>query len=68
MPTRANQHQALDVMSTVGDNDGEQRETTLSLDWATNSREPLEFFAALIVGGYDWLGFTPNDGGPPKHG
>lgn len=64
MPVRANQHQANDVMSTVGDDDGKTRETTLPVDVVTNARDPFEFFAALIIGGYDWLGFTPNDGGP----
>jgi methyltransferase of ATP-grasp peptide maturase system len=66
MPVRANQHQANDVMSTVGDDDGATRETTLPVDMVTNARIPFEFFAALVIGGYDWLGFTPNDGGPAQ--
>lgn len=66
MPVRANQHQANDVMSTVGDDDGMTRETTLPVDVVTNTRDPFEFFAALIIGGYDWLGFIPNDGGPTQ--
>jgi Protein-L-isoaspartate(D-aspartate) O-methyltransferase (PCMT) len=64
MPVRANQHQANDVMSTVGDDDGTTRETTLPVDVVTNARDPFEFFAALIIGGYDWLGFT--QGGPVR--
>jgi protein-L-isoaspartate O-methyltransferase len=66
MPLRANQHQANDVLSTVGDNDGDKRETTLPVGRATNTRDPFEFFAALTVGGYDWLGFTPSNGGPTE--
>jgi methyltransferase of ATP-grasp peptide maturase system len=66
MPLRANQHQANDVLSKVGDDDGTMRETALPVDVATNARDPFEFFAALIVGGYDWLGFTPSDGGPAQ--
>jgi methyltransferase of ATP-grasp peptide maturase system len=65
MPARANQHQANDVISTVGD-DGTTRGTTLPVDRATNAQDPFEFFAALIIGGYDWLGFTPNAGGPAQ--
>jgi len=64
MPTRANQHQPMDVLSTVGDNDGDQRETVLSVDAVTNPGDPFQFFAALAVGGYDWLEFIPNDGSP----
>ncbi|MGI9002394.1 MAG: methyltransferase domain-containing protein [Pseudonocardia sp.] len=66
MPIRANQHQASDVLSTVGDNDGETRETALPVGVATSPDDPFEFFSALTVGGYDWLGFTPNDGGPTE--
>lgn len=66
MPVRANQHQANDVLSKVGDDDGETRDTALSVDAATKARDPFEFFAALIVGGYDWLGFTPSDGSPAE--
>lgn len=66
MPIRANQHQALDVLSTVDDHDGEERETTLPVDWATNPAKLFEFFAALLTGGYDWLRFIPNDGGPTE--
>jgi methyltransferase of ATP-grasp peptide maturase system len=64
MPLRANQHQPNDVLSTVADNDGDKRETTLSVDASTNTCDPFEFFAALTVGGYDWLRFTPNNDGP----
>lgn len=64
MPVRANQHQANDVLPTVGDDDGTTRDTTLPADVATNARDPFEFFAALMVGGYDWFSFTPDDGGP----
>lgn len=69
MPVRSNQRQADDVLSTLdsnGDDDGETRGTALPVDAATNARDPFEFFAALIVGGYDWLGFTPNDGSPAE--
>ncbi|MGH3794035.1 MAG: ATP-grasp peptide maturase system methyltransferase [Pseudonocardiaceae bacterium] len=66
MPIRSNQHQANDVLSTVSDNDGKTRDTTLSVDCATNTSNPFEFFAALTVGGYDWLGFIPSDGGPAE--
>jgi SAM-dependent methyltransferase len=66
MPVRANQHRANDVLSTVGDDDGDTRETTLPVAVATSPADPFEFFAALIVGGYDWLSFTPSDGGPDK--
>lgn len=66
MPLRANHHQPNDVLATVSDNDGDNRETALPVDAATNTREPFEFFAALTVGGYNWLGFTPNDGSPTE--
>ena len=66
MPIRANQHQVNDVFSTVGDDYGHTRETTLHANLATNPADPFEFFAALIVGGYDWLGFIPSDGGPAE--
>lgn len=66
MPLRVNQYQTMDMLSAIGDNDGEERETTLSVDGAINARSPFEFFAALIVGGYDWLGFTPSNGSPAE--
>ena len=36
------------------------------MDRATNTRDPFEFFAALTVGGYGWLGFIPDDGAPAE--
>lgn len=36
------------------------------MDAATNTGDPFEFFAALTVGGYNWLGFIPDDGGPAE--
>ena len=66
MPIRANQHQATDVLSTVGEGDGETRETALPVDVATDAADRFEFFAALTVGGYDCLGFTPGNGGPTE--
>ncbi len=66
MPLRANQHRANNVLSTVGDDDGDTRETTLPVTVATSPTDPFEFFAALSVGGYDWLSFTPSDGGPTE--
>lgn len=66
MPLRAHQHQASEVLSTVGDDDGQTRGTALPVGVATDAQDPFEFFSALSVGGYDWLGFTPNDGGPTE--
>lgn len=66
MPLRANQHQPMDVLSTVGDNDGDKRETALPVDAVINTSDPFEFFAALVVGGYNWLRFTPGDGSPAE--
>ncbi|MGH3567580.1 MAG: methyltransferase domain-containing protein [Pseudonocardia sp.] len=66
MPIRSNQHRANDVLATIDDDSGGARSTTLPIDVATNASHPFEFFAALIAGGYDWLGFTPKDGGPAE--
>lgn len=43
MPLRANQHQASDVLSTVGDNDGVKRDTILSVECGTDTSNPFEF-------------------------
>jgi methyltransferase of ATP-grasp peptide maturase system len=66
MPLRDKGHQtAIDVLATVGDYDADTRETGLPADQVTNAAA-FEFFAALVTGGFDTLGFTPNDGGPPE--
>ncbi|MGH4017250.1 MAG: ATP-grasp peptide maturase system methyltransferase [Pseudonocardiaceae bacterium] len=66
MPIRTNQHHTLTILSTISDDDGYTSETVLPVDQAINTSSPFEFFAALLVGGYDWLGFTPSDGGPAE--
>lgn len=66
MPIRANQHHTLAMLTAIGDDDGHTSETVLPVDQAINTSSPFEFFAALLVGGYDWLGFTPGDGGPAE--
>lgn len=66
MPIRANQHHTLTMLSTIDDNEGHTSETVLPVDQAINTSSPFEFFAALLVGGYDCLGFTPSDGGPAE--
>jgi protein-L-isoaspartate O-methyltransferase len=66
MPIRANQHHTLPILSAIGDNDGDARQTALAVNAATDAGDPFEFFAALIVGGYDCLGFVHNDGGPAE--
>jgi len=66
MPLRAKGHQtAMDVLATVGDQDADIRETDLPVGQVANAAA-FEFFAALVTGGFDTLGFTPNDGGPPE--
>lgn len=66
MSLRANQHHTLPMLSTISDNDGYTRETALPVEQTIDTRSPCEFFAALLVGGYDWLGFTPSDGSSPE--
>jgi methyltransferase of ATP-grasp peptide maturase system len=66
MSVRAHQHHAHQVLAGVRDEDGDARETELSVAAATDARHPFEFLAGLAVGGDDWLGFTPDDGGDPE--
>lgn len=66
MPLRTKGHQTgMDALATVGDHDTDTRETGLPVDQVTNAAA-FEFFAALVTGGFDTLGFTPNNGGPPE--
>lgn len=66
MSLRDHQHSASAVLSTVDRDWGDVRTTTLPVAAATDPGDPFEFFAALIVGGYDWLSFTPSDGSPTQ--
>jgi methyltransferase of ATP-grasp peptide maturase system len=66
MSVRAHQHHAHHVLAGVQDEDGDVRETALSAAAATDARHPFEFLAGLAVGGYDWLGLTPDAGGAPE--
>jgi SAM-dependent methyltransferase len=67
MGVRANHHDTLAIMSDIDDNDGDQRKTSLPVDQTIRTNSPFEFFGALITGGYDWLGFTPSNGGPVEN-
>ncbi|WP_170220789.1 ATP-grasp peptide maturase system methyltransferase [Amycolatopsis cihanbeyliensis] len=66
MPIRGTRHDAaLDAFRSLKDYQGTQRTTNLTAEVATGGG-PFEFFAALRVGGYDHMSFTPNDGGPTE--
>ncbi|MPZ83137.1 MAG: methyltransferase domain-containing protein [Actinophytocola sp.] len=66
MPIRGTRHDAaLDAFRSVQDYQGTHGTTDLAAEVATGS-SPFEFFAALRVGGYDHMSFTPNGGGPTE--
>lgn len=66
MPVRSTRHDAaLDAFRSAQDYQGTQRTTELAAEVATGS-DPFEFFAALRVGGYDHMSFTPNGDGPTE--
>jgi len=68
MPVRLlNRHDAADhAFRTIENGQGDARRTSLSADLITQESSPFEFFAALTVlgGGWNYLTFTPDNGGP----
>lgn len=58
MPTRDQQKPSATIPDPDGDIDYEP--ATVPIEAVTGGT--FDFFAALITGGYDWIGFTPNDG------
>lgn len=55
---------ALRAFREIDDHLGTRSETPLPADILQGT--PFEFFAALMVGGTDWMEFIPNDGGPAQ--
>lgn len=53
------------ALRTVTDDQGSISPTAVPDD-AAGGDTPAEFFVALRTGGYDWVGFTPSDGGPTE--
>lgn len=69
MPVRSERHYMADrVFRSVDDEAGDQRHTDLPANVVTDEASPFEFFAALTVsgGGWDHLGFIPDDGSPAE--
>lgn len=67
MPTRAaDTDAAFRAFREVADYQGARRATNLAADDATDTTQPHEFFLALRSGGFDYMTFTPDDGGPTQ--
>lgn len=64
MPVRQQTRQdaALAAFRDVADHQGAERTSTLGHEVGTDDGSPFEFFAALLIGGYDHMSFTPSDG------
>jgi len=65
MPVRQDRHDAAyEAFMAISDSQGDKRSTELAHEVITDESNPFEFFAALRTGGYDWMSFTPDAGGP----